>query len=129
MKSFARAGVTTLVRLAPNLVYDQMIGMGCARKFFSWVGIPAWGRRANVLIWGLIGIQKEAVLAARRSLVTVEEIVDRLDAGQTHTSSPRGSLPRSPSCRVGARQSRRNWFNFAALLVSRGQCEPAPAWR
>jgi len=27
-----------------------------------------------------VGVQKEAVLAARRAIVTVEEIVDRLDA-------------------------------------------------
>jgi glutaconate CoA-transferase subunit A len=37
-------------------------------------------REGNVLISGIIGIQKEAVLAAKRALVTVEEIVDRLDA-------------------------------------------------
>lgn len=36
-------------------------------------------RHGNVLIWGLVGVQKEAVLAAKRSIVTVEEIVDRLD--------------------------------------------------
>jgi glutaconate CoA-transferase subunit A len=33
-----------------------------------------------VLLEGIIGVQKEAVLAARRSLVTVEEIVDELPA-------------------------------------------------
>jgi glutaconate CoA-transferase, subunit A len=36
-------------------------------------------RRGNVQLWGLTGVQKEAVLAAARSLVTVEEIVDALD--------------------------------------------------
>ncbi|MCG5481183.1 CoA transferase subunit A [Sinorhizobium alkalisoli] len=35
-------------------------------------------RRGNVLIEGIVGVQKEAVLAARRSIVTVEEIVDEL---------------------------------------------------
>jgi glutaconate CoA-transferase subunit A len=33
-------------------------------------------RRGNVMLWGITGVQKEAVLAARRSIVTVEEIVD-----------------------------------------------------
>ena len=33
---------------------------------------------SNVLIEGIIGVQKEAVLAAKRSVVTVEEIVDEL---------------------------------------------------
>lgn len=36
-------------------------------------------RAGNVQIWGLVGVQKEAVLAARRSLVTVEEVVDELE--------------------------------------------------
>jgi len=161
----------TLVRLTPDLVYDQMIGIGCARKLiFSWGGNPGVGslhrfrdavehgwprpieieeyshaamanryvagasrlpfavlrgyagtalrrytptiasitcpftgeeltavpalrpdvtvihaqqadRRGNVCIWGLMGVQKEAVLAARRSLATVEEIVDKFTDG------------------------------------------------
>ncbi|AWB08411.1 3-oxoadipate--succinyl-CoA transferase subunit A (plasmid) [Azospirillum humicireducens] len=160
----------TLVRMTPDLIYDQMIGMGCARKLiFSWGGNPGVGslhrfrdaveqgwphrleteehshagmanayvagasnlpfallrgytgsdlpkvnpnirfvecpftgeklaaipsvrpdvtvihaqkadRRGNVLIWGILGVQKEAVLAAKRSIVTVEEIVDDLEA-------------------------------------------------
>ncbi len=36
-------------------------------------------RAGNVQIWGIVGVQKEAVLAAKRSLVTVEEIVDELE--------------------------------------------------
>ena len=156
----------TLIRLTPDLVYDQMIGMGCARKLvFSWGGNPgvgslhrfrdavehgwpqpleleehshagmaaAWAagaarlpfglvrgyrrtdmlppatvtcpftgeelaavpahrpdvgiihaqradRRGNVQLWGILGVQKEAVLASARSIVTVEEVVDELDA-------------------------------------------------
>ncbi len=159
----------TLARLTPDLVYDQMIGAGCARKLvFSWGGNPGVGslhrmrdaltsgwpvpleleehshagmanryvagasdlpfavlrgyagtdlpehtptistvtcpftgerlaavaalrpdvtiihaqradRAGNVQLWGITGVQKEAVLAARRALVTVEEIVDALD--------------------------------------------------
>ena len=37
-------------------------------------------RQGNVLMWGVVGAQKEAVLCAKRAIVTVEEIVDRLDA-------------------------------------------------
>ena len=34
----------TLIRMTPDLVYDQMIGMGCARKLiFSWGGNPGVG--------------------------------------------------------------------------------------
>ena len=35
-------------------------------------------RDGNVQFWGIPGVQKEAVLAAARSLVTVERIVDKL---------------------------------------------------
>jgi glutaconate CoA-transferase subunit A len=36
-------------------------------------------RAGNVQLWGIPGVQKEAVLAARRSVVTVERIVDVLE--------------------------------------------------
>jgi glutaconate CoA-transferase subunit A len=36
-------------------------------------------RAGNVQLWGIPGVQKEAVLAANRSLVTVEQIVERLE--------------------------------------------------
>jgi glutaconate CoA-transferase subunit A len=36
-------------------------------------------RQGNVQLWGILGVQKETVLASRRSIVTVEEIVDELD--------------------------------------------------
>jgi glutaconate CoA-transferase subunit A len=36
-------------------------------------------RQGNVQMWGITGVQKEAVLAAQRSLVTVEEIVTTLE--------------------------------------------------
>ena len=33
-----------LVRMTPDVVYDQLIGMGCARKLvFSWAGNPGVG--------------------------------------------------------------------------------------
>ena len=36
-------------------------------------------RAGNVQLWGIPGVQKEAILAADRSLVTVERIVDELE--------------------------------------------------
>jgi glutaconate CoA-transferase, subunit A len=36
--------------------------------------------KGNVLLWGILGVQKEAVLAASRAIVTVEERVRSLDA-------------------------------------------------
>jgi glutaconate CoA-transferase subunit A len=160
----------TLIRMGADIIYDQMIGMGCAEKLiFSFAGNPGVGplhrfrdaiqsgwpthleiedhshadmaaryqagasglpfavlrgyigselpkynklirtvtcpftgevltasraitpdvaiihaqksdRVGNVLIQGITGVQKEAVLAAKRSIVTVEEIVDSLNA-------------------------------------------------
>jgi len=156
----------TLIRMTPDLIYDQLIGMGCADKaVFAWCGNPGVGslhrmrdaiengwpqplayeehshaamanayeagaaglpfamfrgyigvdlpkvnpnirtitcpytgeqlatvpairpdvtiihalradRDGNVLLEGIVGVQKQAVLAAKRSIVTVEEIVD-----------------------------------------------------
>lgn len=157
-----------LIRMTPDLIYDQMIGAGCARRLvFSYGGNPGVGslhrfrdavenawpipleleehshagmvnryvagasglpfavlrgysgtdlpehsevaeiacpftgeklsavpalnpdltvihaqqadRRGNVQLWGIPGVQKEAVLAADRALVTVEEIVDEIE--------------------------------------------------
>jgi len=158
----------TLVRMTPDVIYDQLIGAGCARKLiFSWGGNPGVGslhrfrdaiqdgwpvpleieehshagmangyvagasglpfamlrgyagtdligvtdtirsitcpftgealaavpaltpdvtiihaqqadRVGNVAMWGITGVQKEAALAAQRTIVTVEEIVDEL---------------------------------------------------
>jgi glutaconate CoA-transferase subunit A len=158
----------TLIRMTPDLIYDQMIGCGCARKLiFSWGGNPGVGslhrlrdavehgwpvpleieehshsamahayaagaagmpcaffrgyrgsdlpnvnpnitfvdcpftgeplaavpslrpdvsivhaqkadRAGNVLVEGIVGVQKEALLAATRNIVTVEEVVDRV---------------------------------------------------
>ncbi len=37
-------------------------------------------RDGNVQLWGIVGIQKEAAMAAKNLIVTVEEIVDRFDS-------------------------------------------------
>ncbi len=163
-----RQGITdlTVMRMTPDIIYDQMIGMGLVKKMiFSWTGNPGVGslhrvrdavergiprpleidehshaamanaydagaaglpcaifrgyigvdlpkvnpnirfvecpftgerlaaipahrpdvavihalradKKGNVLLEGIVGVQKEAVLASKRSVVTVEEIVD-----------------------------------------------------
>jgi glutaconate CoA-transferase, subunit A len=35
-------------------------------------------RHGNVQLWGILGVQKETILASARSIVTVEELVDEL---------------------------------------------------
>lgn len=45
-------------------------------------------RHGNVQLWGIPGVQKEAVLASKRSLVTVERIVDELEPRPTGVVIP-----------------------------------------
>jgi glutaconate CoA-transferase, subunit A len=172
----------TLVRMTPDLIYDQLIGVGCAKKLiFSWGGNPGVGslhrlrdavehdwpapleiqehghgdlsnayvagaanlpfavlrayagsdlpkhndkikfiqcpftgetlaavpsiqpdvtiihaqkadRKGNVLLWGILGVQKEAVLAAKKAIVTVEEFVDDLNAWPNACILPRWAI-------------------------------------
>jgi glutaconate CoA-transferase subunit A len=49
-------------------------------------------REGNVLLWGVTGVQKEAVLAAKRSIVTVEEVVDRLNAPMNAVVLPKWTI-------------------------------------
>jgi glutaconate CoA-transferase subunit A len=175
-------GHLKLIRMTPDIIYDQLIGMGCADKLtFSWGGNPGVGslfrlrdayekgiphamefeehahaamasayqagasgmpvaifkgyrgtsypevnpnirfiecpftgekltavpsirpdvaiihaqradREGNIWMRGILGVQKEAVLAARRSIVTVEEIVERVDETQGGTVIPRWAI-------------------------------------
>jgi glutaconate CoA-transferase subunit A len=62
-------------------------------------------RRGNVMLWGLTGIQKEAVLGAKRSLVTVEEIVDELQPRPGGVVLPRWVVTRVAEVPGGAKPS------------------------
>lgn len=185
----------TLIRMTPDLVYDQMIGAGCVKRMiFSWGGNPGVGslhrlrdavekgwprpldilehshaamacayeagaaglpfavlrgyvgsdlpkvndqikfiecpftgerlaavpsirpdvavihaqradRKGNVLIEGIIGIQKEVALAAKRSIVTVEEVVDDLDASVNACVLPSWAITAIAEAPRGARPS------------------------
>lgn len=59
---------------------EQLAAVPAIRPDVSIVHAQKADRQGNIWLWGVVGVQKEAVLAARRSIVTVEEIVDRLDA-------------------------------------------------
>lgn len=50
------------------------------RPDVSFIHAQKADKKGNVLIEGIVGIQKEAVLAAGQSVITVEEIVDDLEA-------------------------------------------------
>jgi glutaconate CoA-transferase subunit A len=59
---------------------ERLAAVPAIRPDVSIIHAQKADRRGNVLMWGVVGVQKEAVLAARRAIVTVEEIADRLDA-------------------------------------------------
>lgn len=60
---------------------ERLAAVPSIRPDVSVVHAQRADRAGNVLIEGIIGVQKEAVLAATASIVTVEEIVDELVAG------------------------------------------------
>ena len=83
-------------------------------------------RAGNVQMWGITGVQKEAVLAAHRSLVTVEELVDELEPKPGAVVLPHWVLTRVSVVPGGAHPSyahgysvRDNEFYVAWDAVSR----------
>jgi glutaconate CoA-transferase subunit A len=59
---------------------EQLAAVPAHRPDVAIVHAQRADRAGNILIEGIIGVQKEAVLAAKRAVVTVEEIVDELRA-------------------------------------------------
>lgn len=64
---------------------EELAAVPSIRPDVSFIHAQKANRRGDVLIEGIIGIQKEAVLAATRAVVTVEEIVDNFD--DVHTNA------------------------------------------
>jgi glutaconate CoA-transferase subunit A len=69
----------TIRTIACPFTGEELAAVPAIRPDVAVVHAQRADRRGNVQLWGLVGVQKEAVLAARRSLVTVEEIVESLD--------------------------------------------------
>jgi len=96
---------------------EKLAAVRSVRPDVSFIHAQKANKKGDVLIEGIIGIQKEAVLAAERAVVTVEEIVDNFD--DVHSNAcvlpswavtaisevPGGAHPRS--CRGGRAQDRR----------------------
>ena len=58
---------------------EQLTAVSALRPDVAVIHAQRADRHGNVQLWGIVGVQKETVLAADRSLVTVEEIVDELE--------------------------------------------------
>lgn len=59
---------------------ERLAAVPSVRPDVSIIHAQRADRHGNVLVEGIVGVQKEAVLAAQHSIVTVEEIVDDLNA-------------------------------------------------
>ncbi len=59
---------------------EQLAAVPAIRPDVTVIHAQKADRKGNVQLWGVVGVQKEAVMAAQRCVVTVEEIVDKLDA-------------------------------------------------
>jgi glutaconate CoA-transferase subunit A len=57
---------------------EQLAAVPAHRPDVGIVHAQRADRRGNVQLWGILGVQKEVVLASKRSIVTVEEVVDSL---------------------------------------------------
>jgi glutaconate CoA-transferase subunit A len=67
---------------------EELAVVPAVRPDVSFIHAQKADKKGNVLIEGIVGVQKEAALAAKRAVVTVEEIVDELDAHPNLTVLP-----------------------------------------
>ncbi len=70
---------TTVAPITCPFTGETLTAVPALRPDVAIVHAQEADREGNVQLWGIPGVQKEAVLAARRALVTVERIVDKLE--------------------------------------------------
>lgn len=58
---------------------EELAAVPALRPDVTFIHAQKANKRGDVLVEGIVGVQKEAVLAARRAVVTVEEVVDDFD--------------------------------------------------
>jgi glutaconate CoA-transferase, subunit A len=68
----------TVATLECPFTGEKLAAVRALRPDIAVVHAQQADRDGNVQLWGITGVQKEAVLASKRSLVTVEEVVDKL---------------------------------------------------
>ena len=75
-----------LARVNPNIksvecpfTGERLAAVPAIRPDVTFIHAQKADRKGNVLVEGIVGMQKEAVLAAKRAVVTVEEMVDDFD--------------------------------------------------
>lgn len=132
---------TDLEHRASNLAFircpftgERLAAVAALRPDVTVIHAQRADRSGNVQLWGIVGVQKEAVLAATRSLVTVEEIVDHLDPVPGHVVLPSWAVTAVAKVPGGAYPSyaagyseRNNDFYMAWDAISRDR-QAFTAW-
>ena len=72
------AARTRVATLTCPFTGEELAAVPALRPDVTVVHAQQADRAGNVQLWGIVGIQKETLLAGRRSIVTVEEVVDEL---------------------------------------------------
>jgi glutaconate CoA-transferase, subunit A len=70
---------TRVVPIVCPFTGEQLVAVPALAPDVAIIHAQEADRQGNVQLWGIPGVQKEAVLAAKRSLVTVERIVEQLE--------------------------------------------------
>jgi glutaconate CoA-transferase, subunit A len=70
---------TTIAPIECPFTGEELMAVPALNPDVSIIHAQQADGRGNVAIWGISGIQKEAVLSARRAIATVEEVVDELE--------------------------------------------------
>jgi glutaconate CoA-transferase, subunit A len=71
----------TVASIACPFTGEQLTAVSALTPDVTIIHAQQADRHGNVAMWGITGVQKEAALAARRTIVTVEDIVDTLTPG------------------------------------------------
>jgi glutaconate CoA-transferase subunit A len=82
MRGYVGTDLTSHTRVKPitcPFTGEALVAVPALRPDVAIVHAQEADRAGNVQLWGIPGVQKEAVLAADRALVTVERIVDELE--------------------------------------------------
>jgi glutaconate CoA-transferase subunit A len=82
MRGYVGTDLMSLTRVATvtcPFTGEELVAVPALEPDVTIIHAQEADRDGNVQLWGIPGVQKEAVLAAKRSLVTVERIVDALE--------------------------------------------------
>jgi glutaconate CoA-transferase, subunit A len=99
------AARTTVKTIECPFTGEQLAAVPAQRPDVGIVHAQRADRKGNVQLWGILGVQREVVLASMRSLVTVEEIVDELEPLPGATVIPAWVITAVAEAPGGARPS------------------------